>query len=156
MPVESSQIIDFRTAVRRLAPEHPVYAPKLTTLLPLWIADRNVDNWRPRGTAAYEDKFEQFIAFAGNISASEITEALVKNYKRDCMDRVSAGTTRNALTVVRSFCDWCMAEGYLRENVAKRVPHPHVEEPDADPLDNWRSRLRPISGHNRARFGAAC
>lgn len=133
----TARLIDFRSSVSRLQPTYFASAKRATTLsrlLPLWLDTRRSDNRRPRGITTYQDKFEQFIAFAGDIAVEKIDEALVKDFKRDTAQRCAPGTVRNALTIVRSFCDWCVAEGYRQDNPAIRVPHPHVEDPNPDPL----------------------
>lgn len=126
--------INFRQAARSLGRPVATRTPTLGHLRDRWLADRRADGRRPRGVAAYADVFDRFVAFAGDVRADQITADLVKDYKRDLMGRVAAGTARHALTVVRSFCAWCVAEGYLDENVALRIAHPRVEAPDPDPL----------------------
>lgn len=123
-------IINFAQAIRRWR------QPTLTTLKDAWLADRRSDNKRPRGIANYADVFARFIAFAGDIPPQDVTEELIKDYKRDLMGRVAPGTARHALTVVRAFLTWCVVERYVIENVALRVPHPRIEEPNPDPLSS--------------------
>lgn len=131
---EKMVVIDFRTAARKLRPQHPVKAPILSILLLQWIGDRHADNKRPRGIATYRDKFQQFIDFCGDISASDVTEQTVKDFKRFRSTVAGPGTVRNNLTIVRSFFEWCISEGYRDDNPAMRVPNPKVEAPDPDPL----------------------
>lgn len=127
-------IINFERAVRRLRPDAASDGPSIEMLLPLWISDRRADGKRPRGVLSYEDVFRRFIRFAGDIPVDQISTELVKDYKRDLMSRISPGTARHALTVVRTFCEWCIAEGYIERNPALAVPHPRVEAPNPDPL----------------------
>lgn len=109
--------------------------PTIAALLPEWLAARKADGFRERGIRSYGDKLGQFIDFAGDISPREITADLVEAFKLDMSSReLAAGTIRNALTIVRSFCAWCSAKGYMAENVALAVPHPRVEAPEPDPL----------------------
>lgn len=128
------KIINFQQAARQLQVDVPSQDQAVETLLPLWIRDRRADGNRPRGVLSYEDVFRRFIRFAGNIPVDQISTELVKDYKRDLMSRVSPGTARHALTVVRVFCEWCISEGYIQHNPATLVAHPHVEPPDPDPL----------------------
>lgn len=76
----------------------------------------------------------RFVRFAGDVPPARITVDCIKDYKRDLMARVAPGTARHALTVVRAFLAWCVAERYAAENVALLVSHPHVEPPNPDPL----------------------
>lgn len=130
-------VIDFQEALKRIQ-KPPFTSTKIPTtiggLLPRWVRDRRSDGRRPRGIKSYEEVLGRFITFAGDIQVDQITTELVREYKRDLMERVSAGTTRNALTVVRMFCAWCVQEGHLEHNPALTVSHPHVEDPDPDPL----------------------
>lgn len=135
-------IIEFSTAARKHR-RRPV-SPTLADLRPLWLADRHADNRRPRGVQNYDDVFGRFLTFAqaaGAVTAGDVSEDLVKDYKRHLMSRVAPGTARHALTVVRTFLEWCVRERYLAENVALRVPHPTVEEPNPDPLSTEQIAL---------------
>lgn len=123
-------VIDFQAAARRLHKQHLT----IGDLLPDWIRDRRADGRQPSGVESYAENLGRFMRFAGDVPPATITEQLIKNYKRDLMARVAPGTARHALTVVRSFCAWCVVEGHMTENVALRVPHPHVTLPNPDPL----------------------
>lgn len=99
-----------------------------------WLRDRRADGRQKSGVASYDDVFLRWVAFCADIPVGQVTEQLVKHYKRDLMERCQPSTARHALTVVRAFLDWCVDEGYLAENVARKVPHPRVVPPDPDPL----------------------
>ena len=107
---------------------------RLSDLVEPWLAERRDDNRRPRGVESYEDVFWRFIRFADDVPVDQLSETLIADYKHDLMTRVAPGTARHALTVVRSFCAWAVRKRYLAENVALLVVHPHVEDPDPDPL----------------------
>jgi integrase len=132
-------IIQFSAAVRRIQPAYALAtttrSPNLTTAIPDWRDARSADGCRPRGVSTYVDKFEQFVVFAGDIPANQITADLVESYKLHLHKRgLEPSTVRHALTVVRAFCAWCVTKGYLEVNVALAVKHPKVEPPDPDPL----------------------
>lgn len=126
------RIISFQQAAHRLRPT--LVNPRLSQLIPEWIAHRHAEGHTERGVQAYKDKIGQFHAFAGDIHPREITEELVEDYRRDQMERCEASTARNVLTVLRSFCDWAVRKGYMDMNTAKLVAHPKVTPPNPDPL----------------------
>jgi site-specific recombinase XerD len=135
MDDQERKVINFAAAVEKLGRSVPAPKPTLVGLAPRWIADRKADNRRPRGVKSYEEVFARFLVFAGEETPiTGFTEELVKDYKRDLMTRVAPATARHALTVVRAFGDWAVAENLLPSNPALRVPHPRVEPPDPDPL----------------------
>jgi integrase/recombinase XerC len=124
-------LISFTQAARKYR------QPTLAALADPWLDDRRADGKRPRGVANYGDVFARFVVFVGSdVCVGAVSEETIKAYKRDLMSRVQAATARHALTVVRSFLAWCVAEGYVRENVALRVLHPTVEAPNPDPLSS--------------------
>lgn len=125
-------VIDFQEALRARRASIP--NPPLSYLVPLWLADRRSNNLSVRGVETYKDVFLRFLSFAGDIRLYDLTTDLIKAYKRDMMQRVDASTTRLALTVIRAFCAWAIAERYLPENPALRVTHPKVTPPNPDPL----------------------
>jgi len=130
-------IIQFSSAVQRIRPAYALatHSPNVTALIPDWRDARSADGCRPRGVSTYVDKFEQFVAFAGDIPSNQITADLIESYKLHMHKRgLEHSTVRHALTVVRAFCAWCVTKGYLAENVALAVKHPKVEPPDPDPL----------------------
>jgi site-specific recombinase XerD len=129
-------VIDFQQAARRLRQKQASMALPATLgeLLSAWLRDRRADNKRPRGVENYEDVFRRFIRFSGDIPVEELTTELIQTYKVDLMQRVSAGTARHALTVVRMFCAWAVENHYLTYNPALAVQHPRVEVADPDPL----------------------
>jgi integrase len=136
-------VIDFRAARKQFLSDE-MREPTLTELLPDWLEDRTSDGRRPCGIETYRDVFGRFIVFAGDIPVSQVTTELIASYKRDLMKRVGAGTARLALTVVRSFCEWSVTQGYLDKNHALRVKHPKVEPSDPDPLT--REQLQQLLG----------
>jgi integrase len=141
-------VLDFQ-ATRQRRPRQPA----ISDLLPEWARDRVADGRRPSGVASYTAIARRFLGFCGDGPPGRITEAVVKRYKRDLMARVAPGTARHALTVVRAFCAWCVAEGHLSENVALAVAHPRVELPNPDPLSTaavqalFRAIDRPPRSH---------
>ena len=107
----------------------------MSTVIPEWRDARSANGYRPQGVSAYISKLELFIAFAGDIPINQISAELIESYKVSMHKRgLEDSTVRHALTVVRAFCAWCVAKGYLAENVALAVKHPKVEPPDPDPL----------------------
>lgn len=121
-------LIDFVSASRRLR------GSTVSDLAPDWIKDREADGRRPRGVASYRDILHRFQVWSNNPLVATLTEELVKEYKRYLMAHVAPATARHALTVVRAFCNWCVAEHYMETNVALLVAHPHVELVEPDPL----------------------
>ena len=102
-------IIQFSAAVRRIQPAYALatttHTPNLTTAIPDWRDARSADGCRPRGVSTYVDKFEQFVVFAGDIPANQITADLVESYKLHLHKRgLEPSTVRHALTVVRVLC----------------------------------------------------
>ncbi len=97
------------------------------------------DGRRPRGVASYVAKLEQFLAWAGEITPADLAPDLIARYKIALYERnLASGTIRHNLTVLRSFCDWCVHQGMLASNPALAVDHPRVEESDPDPLTRER------------------
>lgn len=128
-----TNVVQFAAAALRLR-QAPALPLRISALIPDWIASRQADGYRPRGVESYAVKIEQFMRFANDPRVTEITPALIEAFKRDMSARCVGGTTRHSLTVVRAFCDWCVAQGYLTENPALKVKHPKVTYPDPDPL----------------------
>lgn len=131
------QIIDFAAARAARAGHSPHPPARLTIvqLIPDWLRSRRADGFRATGINAYGDKIGQFARFAGDISPRQIDAALVEAFKLDLSGReLGHGSIRNLLTVVRSFCAWCMAQGYMAQNAALAVRHPRVTLPPPDPL----------------------
>jgi site-specific recombinase XerD len=134
-----ANVIAFAEAAQRHRPEltlvpPPPVTPAIETCIAAWLRSKRDDGHRRRGVANYEDVLRRFVTWANLTEPGQITELLVKEYKSDLMGRCAAGTTRHALTVLRSFCGWCVEEDYLTRNVALRVKHPRVTPPDPDPL----------------------
>jgi integrase/recombinase XerC len=128
-------IIYFQQAARRMCYTTPRMAPTITMLILDWQQARCADGFRPHGVTAYGDKLRQFVVFAGDIPVTTIDDALVEAYKLHLSQRgLNSGTIRNALTVLRTFCAWCVARGYIDSNLALAVRHPRVEPPNPDPL----------------------
>lgn len=117
-------------AFRRPRPAEPT----ILHLLPDWLRDRRSDGRRESGVESYEAILGRFVRDVGDMPPSGITVDLVKTYKRELMARVAPGTARHALTVLRTFCAWCVEEGYLSTNPALLVAHPRVVPPNPDPL----------------------
>jgi integrase/recombinase XerC len=135
-------IIPFAAFARRLRQARPQIGPRITMLVPDWLRDRRADGFRPCGVSAYGQKLGQFVAFAGDIPARQIDQVLIEAFKIALSERgLSPGTTRNLLTVVRSFCAWCVRKGHLDDNPALAVGHPRVEDPDPDPLSRAQIQL---------------
>ena len=131
----SSNIIDFHAARKKKFPGHKsTDNPRLTYLVPLWLAERRVNNLQESGIESYRDVFLLFVKFAGDIRVQDLDVDLVKRYKCARMEQVDASTTRQALTVIRAFCTWAVEEGYLEENPTDYVSNPKVTPPNPDPL----------------------
>lgn len=109
--------------------------PTLVQAIPVWLDERTADGRRMRGVASYGEIMRRFVGWAGDLGVDELSAALIADYKRHLMGVVEPATTRHALTVLRTFCAWAVAQGYLRENVALDIVHPRVTPPDPDPLD---------------------
>jgi integrase len=129
-------IIDFRQAARtRRATSSHQAEPCVLDLLTPWCAARHADGFEDSGVARYRDQIVAFVRWAGMaIRVKDLTEALFRSYKVDLGSRCAPGTTRNALTALRAFCEWCIVEGYLTMNPAQRVTHPRVTAPAPNPL----------------------
>lgn len=146
------------SAILRFPAAQQVRTPTIMELRPDWLRDRRADGRRRGGVESYDDVLLRWVVFCGDIPVREISEHMIKDYKRDLMSRVAPGTARHALTVVRAFLGWCVAEGYLTENVALRVPHPRVTLPDPDPLSGAEVQAllaaldRPPTGTGRATY----
>ena len=97
-------------------------SPRIVDLLDSWCADRIADGMQPRGVARYREQLVAFIAWASeDTTISDFRAPLIRDYKRYLGNRptgrprrgdppdtlVCAGTTRNALSALRSFGDWC-------------------------------------------------
>ena len=121
-------------ATIHLLRQNEPYNPTVSELVPLWLADRRADGRRPRGIQNYREVFQRFIRFIGDPPITVLNSTVIYHYKRYLMERVSAGTARHALTVVRMFCAWAVQHGYLATNPAITIPHPTVLPPDPDPL----------------------
>lgn len=103
--------------------------------IPAWRTFRLADGRRPRGVASYVAKLEQFLDWAGEIAIADLSEDLIARYKIALYERnLASGTIRHSLTVLRSFCGWCVTQGLLTSNPALSVGHPRVEDSDPDPL----------------------
>lgn len=122
-------VIAFPAAATRVS------AQSVTSLIPAWRISRLADGHRPRGVASYVAKVEQFVAWCGDLAPREISADLIQRYKVALYEReLAMGTIRHSLTVLRSFCGWCVDQGVLTSNPALSVAHPRVEQPDPDPL----------------------
>lgn len=112
-----------------------VSTKSVRSLIPTWRTSRLADGLRPRGVSSYVAKMEQFLTWSGDLATSAITSELIQRYKVALYERgLAAGTIRHSLTVLRSFCGWCITQGLLESNPALLVAHPRVEGPDPDPL----------------------
>lgn len=110
-------------------------SPRIRSLIPAWLRSRRADGFRPSGVRAYGERIDHFARFAGDIPVVEIDALLVEEYKIEMSERgLDPGTVRNLLTVLRSFCAFCLAKGYVADNAALAVRHPRVEPPNPDPL----------------------
>lgn len=119
-------------------------SPRVADLLDDWCAARIADGMQPRGVARYRLQIDLFLAWAGEgVTVAELSVASIREYKsylgnrqtgrrrRDggSDQRVTTGTTRNALTALRAFCAWCVEAELLEENPALSVRHPKVLPP---------------------------
>jgi integrase len=126
-------------------------------LLDHWCASRTADGMQPRGVARYRQHIEAFLAWAGaDLRVDALTRHRIADYKTALGSRptrrrrrgdpegtlVCPGTTRNALTTLRTFCAWCVERGYLTENPALGVRHPRVIPPPPNVLT--RSQIRDL------------
>lgn len=116
-------------------------SPRIADLIDRWCADRIADGMQPRGVARYREHLEAFLVWASeDTTVSDFRPGLIRDYKSYVGNRptgrprrgdpegklVSPGTTRNALTALRAFGDWCVEQEYLEENPALSVKHPRV------------------------------
>lgn len=114
---------------------HAPAGPRLAELLNDWCAARHADGRRERGVARYRDQLEAFVAWLGaSATLVEFTAARIRAYKVHLGSRVAAGTTRNGLTALRAFGDWCVEEELLDDNPALLVKHPTVLAPPPSAL----------------------
>lgn len=124
-------------------------SPRITDLLDDWCNARLADGMQSRGVARYRQHMEAFLAWAGDdLRVDQLDRRRIADYKTALGSRptrrrrrgdpegklVSPGTTRNALTVLRSFCEWCIEREYLAENPAQGVKHPRVIPPPPNVL----------------------
>lgn len=132
-------------------------SPRIADLLDDWRNARLADGMQPRGVARYRQHMDAFLEWAGvDLQVREITRRRIADYKAALGSRptgrrrrsdpegtlVSPGTTRNALTALRAFCDWCVECGYLTENPAQGVKHPKVIPPPPNVLT--RAQIRDL------------
>jgi site-specific recombinase XerD len=105
-------------------------AASLSDLLDDWCAARRADGRSVRGVARYRAQLVAFMAWLGDGATLEaFTAARIRAYKTHLGGRVGAGTTRNSLTALRAFGDWCVEEDLLDASPARLVRHPKVEAP---------------------------
>lgn len=122
-------VIEFPRARQRSSDQ------TVQSLLPIWQTRRLADGYRPRGVESYVAKVNQFLAWSTDVRPSAIDAELIKAYKIVLYERgLAPGTIRHSLTVLRSFCAWCVTEKLMGHNPALGVMHPKVAGPDPDPL----------------------
>jgi integrase len=143
--------------LRRLFRRPPLASPspRIADLLDDWCASRLADGMQPRGVKRYRQHLEAFLLWAGaDLQVAELTRRRILDYKTALGSRptgrrrrgdptgtlVSPGTTRNALTCLRTFCAWCIEREYLTENPALAVRHPRVIPPPPNVLSREQIR----------------
>jgi site-specific recombinase XerD len=144
------------TAARLIA-LRDVTTPRITDLLDDWCNARLADGWQPRGVKRYRQQLEALLVWAGeDLRVGQLSRQLIATYKAALGSRptgrkkrtnsedqlVSPGTTRNALTAIRAFCEWCVEFELLEENPALQVKHPRVVAPP--PLVLSRQQIREL------------
>lgn len=147
----------FVSLLRRLLGWRPAAtpSPRIADLLDPWCASRLADGMQPRGVARYRQHLAAFLAWAGpDLRVAQLTRRRILAYKTALGSRatgrrrrgdpegtlVGPGTTRNALTTLRSFGTWCVEQGHLGENPAQGVRHPRVIPPPPNVLTRVQIR----------------
>lgn len=99
-------------------------------LLPAYRSALVARGYRPRGITKY---MEQLRAFANSIPAdlpaASVTTEVITRYQEQLAARCSSGTVGNALTCIRSFCRWCVAQGIREDDPTLRIHWPHRRRP---------------------------
>lgn len=128
-------VIDFVQAVGRIRPARVVRSARIADLIEPWCASRRADGFQKSGIDRYHNQVTAFARWAGeDATLVSMSEASIRAYKVEFGNRCGPGTTRNALTALRSFCDWLLTEGHLKTNPALLVDHPTVALPPPNPL----------------------
>lgn len=104
--------------------------PTIKELLPEYRAALVARGHRKQGIVRYMDQISAFARFAGEeATIADITSKLIRRYQVKMSERCGAGTVGNALTVIRSFCRWCLLEDLRDDDPTLKVIWPRLRKP---------------------------
>jgi integrase/recombinase XerD len=123
-------------------------SPRVSDLIDGWCQARIADGNQDRGVERYRQQLVALVKWAGDdLRVDAFTRRLIADYKtslgsrtsnrrrRDGKEtRITPGTTRNALTAIRAFGEWCVERELLADNPAMAVSHPKVQPPPPNVL----------------------
>jgi integrase/recombinase XerD len=84
----------------------------------------------------YGYAFNEFFNFFENKKFDEIKTKDIRSYLREKKKTVKKSTLKNKITIIKTFYKWLKEEKYIKENPAKRIQKPHIN-------DNVRRHLKP-------------
>lgn len=109
---------------------HGGHMPTISELLPAYRSALVGRGYRPRGIKKYLEQLQAFVRFAGaGVTAESLSTGLITRYQEHLAERCSPGTVGNALTVLRSFCRWCAAQGLRSDDPTLKIVWPRLRKP---------------------------
>lgn len=104
--------------------------PTIEELLPAYRAALVARGHRKQGIVRYMDQIKAFARYAGEgATVADITAKLIRRYQEKMSERCGAGSVSNALTVIRSFCRWCLLEELRDDDPTLKVRWPRLRKP---------------------------
>lgn len=116
--------------------------PRLTDLLPDYLAYLTGKGHRPCGRQKYLDNLKLFNRWLGEeATTADLTEERITAYRDARAGQVRPGTVFNELVCVRSFCRWCVRRRLLTEDPTQHVDYPKVPKPHPRALKRTQLKL---------------